>query len=166
MRRTVVFVLLASAFVFGGCDMFRKMAGRPTSDEIERRKVEISRRQAEIEAMKIEQKQVADSLAMLDSLRSMCDKVKHLSDIGDLYTVDLEARYYIIVGSFRKAGNAETMIRKASGAGYVPVLISFRNGLQAVGVSPTDRLSDALLSLKAVKREDFCPPDVWVLVNR
>ncbi len=166
MRRTVLLALLLSVFVLGGCDMFRKLAGRPTSGEIERRKVEISRRQAEIEAMKVEQKQAADSLALLDSLRSMCSKVKHLEDMGDIYTTDLDARYYIIVGSFRKGSNAEAMIKATTAAGYLPVLISFSNGLSAVGVSPTCRLEDALLSLKAVKKEDFCPSDVWVLVNR
>lgn len=166
MNRSVIFILLASVFILGGCDMFRKLAGRPTSREIELRKTEIARRNTEIKALKLEQKQVADSLALLDSLRQQCSKVKHLSDMGGIYSTDLDSLYYIIVGSFRKDSNADAMIRKTASAGYVPVLISCRNGLNAVGISPANRLEDALLSLKAVKREDFCPSDVWVLVNR
>lgn len=86
--------------------------------------------------------------------------------MGGIYTTDLNSAYYIIVGSFKKTSNAETMIRTATAAGYVPVMISCKNGLTAVGVSPADRVEDAMLSLQAVKREDFCPDDVWVLVNR
>lgn len=166
MKKSVIFVILMSVLLVSGCDMFRRMAGRPTSEELELKKVEIERRNAMIEAMKAEQKQVSDSLAMLDSLRQMCSKMLWLKDMGGIYTTDLDAGYYIIVGSFRNQGNADAMIKSASDAGFVPVRISFRNGLDAIGVAASSSLEDALLSLKSVKREDFCPPDVWILVNR
>lgn len=165
MKKAVIFAILMSAFVLGGCDMFRKMAGRPTSEELDLKKMEIARRQAQIEAMKVEQKHVADSLAMLDSLRKMCGKMLWLEDMGGVYTTDLDAKYYIVVGSFKKHSNADAMIRAASEAGFVPVRISCKNGFDAIAVAPASTLEDALLSLQSVKREEFCPSDVWVLVN-
>jgi hypothetical protein len=54
----------------------------------------------------------------------------------------------------------------AKDAGYKPALISFgKGGLIAVGVSPVNRLSDAFTALNGVKKEKFCPKDVWILVN-
>ena len=118
-----------------------------------------------VEALKQRQKACEDSLALVDSIRRMETAVRSLSEVGDLYTTSLDHRYYIIVGAFLKEANADAMLKTASDAGYVPVKIAL-NGFVAVGVSPADRLGDAFLSLKSVKREDFCPPDVWILVNR
>ena len=38
-------------------------------------------------------------------------------------------------------------------------------GHYVVGVSPVNRLQDALAALHEVKKETFCPKDVWILVN-
>ena len=43
MKRTVLFLLLASLFALTGCDFLRSLAGRPTSEDIERMKLEIIR---------------------------------------------------------------------------------------------------------------------------
>lgn len=166
MKKSVFVCLVLLVLSVSGCDMFRRMAGRPTSEELELKRMEIARRQKEIELMKIDQKKQADSLAVLDSLRRMCGAVLNVSELGGVYTTALDSRYYVVVGAFRKQGNADALISRVSDAGYLPVSISFRNGLNAVAVAPSDRVSDALLSLKAVKREDFCPEDVWILVNR
>lgn len=165
MGKSVLLGVALSLCLFTGCDMFRRMAGRPTSDEIQLRKMEIDRREKEIELMKVEQARIADSLAMLDSVRNLCGNVLNISDLGGVYTTDLSSRYYIVIGAFKRQSNAMMLVEKATEAGYLPVFISFKNGLSAVAVSPSDRLVDALLSLKAVKREDFCPEDVWILVN-
>ena len=36
MKRTVILALLLSAMLFSGCDMFRRLAGRPTAEELDR----------------------------------------------------------------------------------------------------------------------------------
>lgn len=165
MRKIVVLTLLSAMFLASGCDMFRRIAGRPTSAEIEARRQNIEVENAKIEALKKRQQEQADSLAVVDSIRRMETDVHTLSEIGELYTTALDHRYYIIVGSFRKDSNAEAMLRQASDAGYVPVKIAFP-GYTAVGVCPADRIEDAFLSLKSIKRENFTPSDVWILVNR
>lgn len=165
MRKIVVLTLLAVMVLASGCDMFRKIAGRPTSSEIEARRQKIEVENAKIEALKKRQQEQADSLAVVDSIRRMETDVHTLSEIGELYTTTLDHRYYIIVGSFRKESNAEAMLKQASDAGYVPVKIDF-SGYTSVGVCPADRIEDAFLSLKSIKREKFTPSDVWILVNR
>ncbi len=165
MKTEIVLALAVVMFISTSCDMFRKIAGRPTSDEIEARRSEIVRANEKIAALKQRQKACEDSLALVDSIRRMETAVRSLSEVGDFYTTSLDHRYYIIVGAFLKEANADAMLKTASDAGYVPVKIAL-NGFVAVGVSPADRLGDAFLSLKSVKREDFCPPDVWILVNR
>ena len=163
MKTNVVLAIVSVLLVCSSCDMFRKIAGRPTSDEIEARRSEAVKKDAMIEALK--QRQQADSLAIVDSIRRMETDVLSLSEIGDLYTTTLDHRYYIIVGSFRNGANAEAMLKTASDAGYVPVRIQF-GAYTAIGVSPADNIEDAFLSLKSVKRESFSPSDVWILMNR
>lgn len=165
MRKSILPILLLSVALLGSCDTFRKIAGRPTSGELELKRLKIEAQQAEIEALKAEQKKLTDSLAMVDSLRQLSGTVLNLSELGGLYTTSLDFKYYIIVGSFRNRGYAENLLTNVAGYGYTPVLICFRNGLFAVGISPVNRVEDAVRSLKSVKEEEFCPPDVWILVN-
>ena len=165
MKTNVVLAIVSVLLVCSSCDMFRKIAGRPTSDEIEARRSEAVKKDAMIEALKQRQQAQADSLAIVDSIRRMETDVLSLSEIGDLYTTALDHRYYIIVGSFRNGANAEAMLKTASDAGYVPVRIQF-GAYTAIGVSPADNIEDAFLSLKSVKRESFSPSDVWILMNR
>lgn len=165
MRKSVFLILFLSALTLCGCDMFRKIAGRPTSDEIELKRLRIEAQQAEIEALKEVQRRLTDSLAMVDSLRQLSGTVLNLSELGGLYTTSLDFKYYIIVGSFRNRKYAERLLTKVAGYGYSPVLICFRNGLFSVGISPARRVEEAVKSLRVVKNEEFCPPDVWILVN-
>ena len=170
MNRTVISVLLASALLFSGCDMFRRMAGRPTAAELDRMRAEMmaekeAEHQARIDSLRRVEKMLADSLSVLDSLRQMNGTILNPSDMGGLFTTRLEARYYIVVGSFLDRSNAEVFLGKVSASGYVPTLINFRNGFNAVGIMPSDNLRDVLNSLRQVKAETFCPDDVWILVN-
>lgn len=153
-----------------GCDFFRKLAGRPTSEDIENRKLEIimaqeALEQARLDSLRREQKIVQDSIAALDSIKQQGGTILNPSRLGGLFATKLEARYYIIVGSFRHRANAEILLGKVAELGYSPAMICFRNGMMAVGLCPVNTLPDALISLKTVKAEPFCPKDVWILVN-
>ena len=41
MRKTILLLIAASLFVVTGCDFFRSLAGRPTSEDIQAKKIEI-----------------------------------------------------------------------------------------------------------------------------
>jgi hypothetical protein len=169
-------ILMVAMMSLTGCDFFRSLAGRPTSEEIQAKRLEILRAQEVIEEARLDSLRRAkqaildsiaalDSLATLDSIRQQGGTILNPSKLGGLFATKLETRYYIIVGCFRQRTNAELLLNKASERGYSPALISFRNGMIAVGLCPVNTIADALASLRDVKEEPFCPTDVWILVN-
>lgn len=153
-----------------GCDMFRRMGGRPTAADLERLKLEKlaaeeAASQRRIDSLARVQAEKEDSIAILDSLAQMKGTILNPSEMGGLFTTRLDSKYYIVVGSFRSRHNAETLFEEVSGKGYVPILVNFRNGFNAVAISPSNNLRSVFNSLKRVKEESFCPADVWILVN-
>lgn len=172
MRNAYIAAAFALMLMLTGCDFMRKLAGRPTSEDLELKRVELLRAeeaalQARLDSLRnVEQKMLQDSLNALDSIRQLGGSILNPASLGGLFATKLEARYYIILGSFKTRANAERLFNIAKDAGYRPALISFgKGGLIAVGVAPVNRLSDALSALNDVKKESFCPKDVWVLVN-
>ena len=178
MRRKIMILLLGvSLFAVTGCDFFRVLAGRPTSKDIETKKMEILRAEqtAALETERIAEmarveeerllKMTQDSLAALDSIRQSGGSVLNPSKLGGLFSTKLEARYSVIIGAFMFRSNAESLFKKAKAAGYAPTLISFNNGMIAVGVCPVNTIFEAKEAMMKVKKERFCPKDVWILLN-
>lgn len=176
MRKTGLLLLVMTLLLTTGCDFFRKLAGRPTSVELEARKLEILRieeaeHQARLDSIKREHQMMLDSiarldsLAVLDSIRQVGGSVLNPSSLGGLFSTKLESRYYVVVGSFRSRDNAEKMYRRVAAKDYNPALISFRNGLIAVGVCPANTIKEAHSALMNVKKEKFCPEGAWILRN-
>ena len=171
MKRFLQILLILSLSVpLTGCDAFRRLAGRPTSAELEQRRMELlaqreAEHQARIDSLRIVEKALADSLATLDSLKQISGTVLNPTKIGGLYTTKLDYRYYIIVGAFQQRSFAERLLTRVQNAGYVGTLISFRNGYNVVGICQSDDLNKINASLRKVREEPFCPSDVWVLVN-
>lgn len=172
MKKLYILVALSLCLMLSGCDFMRKLAGRPTSEEVEMMRIEILKAeeaalQARLDSLRmVEQKMLQDSLDAIDSIRQLGGSILNPAKLGGLFATKLESRYYIILGSFRSRANAEALFTVAKDAGYKPALITFgKGGLIAVGVCPVNKLSDALAALNDVKKETFCPKDVWVLVN-
>ena len=158
MRKSFALLALAALFTLTGCDFFRTLAGRPTSEDIEVRKLQMLRaeqalHQARIDSLKRQEEMLRDSLARLDSLAALDSihqaggSILNPSAMGGLFATKLEYRYHIIVGSFRTRSNAEKLLGTASERGYSPMLISFRGGLMAVGVCPCNTLVEASQAL-------------------
>lgn len=172
MKRSYIFLAIAVMLTVTGCDFFRKLAGRPTSEDIESMRLELLRAeeaavQSRIDSLRnAEQMMIRDSLNALDSIRQQGGSIRNPAALGGLFATKLEARYYIILGSFGVRANAEALFDKVKAAGYKPALISYGKGnLIAVGVSPVNKITDAHRELKKVKKEPFCPADAWILVN-
>lgn len=166
------FVTLAICVLLAltGCDFMRKLGGRPTSEDIERARVEKllaeeAALKASLDSLKAEKQSVQDSIDALEQFVQQGGTVLNPSKLGGLYTTKLQYKYYVIIGAFRARSNAEALFSKAELAGYQPILISFRNGLLAVGLSPADESRNAMQMIKAIRQEPFCPDDVWILVN-
>lgn len=169
MKKLPVIVLLAaSILIVSSCDLFRKMAGRPTSKEIEAKRLLIEKEQLahqnRMDSLKLMQDYISDSLAVLDSMRLSKTALVAARQLSEEMKATLKYRYYIIVGAFGKPENARNFAESARQAGYEATLISYQNGFLAVGVSPSDKLSDAYVSLSKVRDSGFCP-DAWILDN-
>lgn len=170
MKRSIIVLMFVSVVLCTGCDAFRRLAGRPTSVEIEARKAAIeaameAEHQARIDSLRRVEKQMADSLAVLDSLKQMNGTMLEPAAMGGLFTTRLDRRYYVIVGSFMDKGNADYLKKEVEGRGYPVTLINFRNGYTAVGACPSDSIVEAYESLRKIQGEPFSPDDVWILVN-
>ena len=170
MKKIMIVLMGLSLFAVTVCDFFRQLAGRPTSADIEAKRLEIliaeqQAAQARLDSLMKQQQIAQDSLAALDSIAQYGGTILNPAKLGGLFATRLEARYYVIVGAFRVRANAENLLLKAKNAGYEPALISFNTGLIAVGLCPCSNVVDAKDALKKVKTEKFCPKDVWVLLN-
>lgn len=175
MKKYLVLLMMLTVMSVTGCDFFRTLAGRPTSEEVENKRIVLLREeeralQTRLDSLKREEKLMADSLAMVDSV-SILDSIKlirgtiHKSSSLSPYLTELTHRHYIVVGTFSRADFARNMATRVSDRGYEPVVIEFKNGKRAIAVCPVNNIQDAYRSLRQVKEEPFCPPDVWILTN-
>ena len=174
MKKTLIFAL-ALCLTLSGCDFIRTLAGRPTSaqvEELHRQQLaqEEARHQAILDSLERRRQQMADSLAalethLLDSLSQAKGTVLNPSKLGGLYTTKLETQYCVVVGAFRNRYYAERKLKACEKAGYTATIVSFRNGLNAVAVCPSNSLNEALKSLKQLRGTEVCPKDGWILVN-
>lgn len=166
-------LIVLAACLSAGCDMFRSLAGRPTSEDLAvmksetaaREAAEIARRDSLEMALRLE----ADSLAResaLDSLRRMGGLLREPSKLGGLSASSvLSNRYYAVLGSFKDSANATRYMERIRTAGYPAELIVFRTGLTSVGACPENDPAVFLEMLGKIKGESFCPKDFWILVN-
>lgn len=172
MKKSSLLLVLLMLTVFTGCDFLRAVAGRPVSKDIERKRLEIIKAeedalQARLDSIRLEkEKVVADSLAAMDSLASYGVTMTGPDRLGGLAGTELSSRYYIIVGAFRESANARKLFDAASEKGYAPVLISCRSGMIAVGLCPSDNVTELEASYRALRKEAFCPKEAWILVSQ
>ena len=175
MKRTLILALALTTLLAGSCDFVRRVAGRPTAAQVEeirleRMRQEEARHQAILDSMERVRKHLADSIAareafLLDSLSQAKGTVLNPSKMGGLFTTKLEAKYCIVVGAFRNRAYAERKLVKCNEAGYTATIISFRNGLLAVSVCPSDDLNEVVKTLRQLRGTGICPKDGWILVN-
>jgi len=175
MKKTLIWWILAALLLVQSCDFVRTLAGRPTSEQLEQIRLErIAREeaahQARLDSLERVRQHMADSLAaleahLLDSLSQAKGTVLNPSKLGGLFTTKLETKYYIVVGAFRNRAYAERKLNACNAAGYTATIISFRNGLLAVAVCPSNDLNETLKNLKKLRGTTVCPKDGWILVN-
>jgi hypothetical protein len=181
MKKTYIIILLAAAFMLTGCDFFRKVAGRPTSEDIEVKRAEIvrveaqkAREQARQDSIRVAQEQarlaqeqaVKDSLEALTALKEKGCMMYDLTRVKGLLSGELNNRYCVVVGSFKDAANADKFVEKvAKDTLMQPVKLRFRNGMVSVGVCPRNKVAEIAGLIDDVRAKSFCPKDAWILVN-
>lgn len=174
--KKVIIIAMALALTVQGCDFVRVVAGRPTAAKVEairqeQIRLEEERHQARLDSMKKAQQQMADSLAaleayLLDSLSHSKGVLKSPANLGGLGAAELDCKYYVVVGAFRDIANARRKQSACYDAGYPAQIVSFRNGLNAVAVCPSNTLAELMDKFNVLKKNAVCPPDAWMLVSK
>lgn len=149
MKKTLVFAAIAASVVLlSGCDMFRRMAGRPTSADIAEKK-------ALIEHIEYE-KAVQAEKARQDSLEQ--------AHLASLEPVDY--RFSVILGSFKDRSNAEKLAAKVAEKGFKVELKPAPGGLTTVAACPSRTAEEAKEALEQIKAAGFTQSQPWVLEKK
>lgn len=171
MKKSVILLILMSALTVSGCDFFRVLAGRPTSKDIDAKRVQIMRAeeaalQARLDSIRrVEEKVVSDSLTALDSLAAQGVVISDASRLGGLVEESHGPRYRIVLGVFRERDNARKLASQAEAKGFSAQLLDCRRGMIAVGVCPSDKIARTFEDLNRLRSESFCPKDSWILLD-
>ena len=176
MKKSYILLVLVTMMTVTGCDFFRKLAGRPTSDVIEIKRQEMV---ADLEFKAARQKAIEDSLAIVakneaDSIEA-CQYIKEngirmysSASLGGIVLDDetggYVGQYRVIVGSFKDKTNAQKKLAQVESAGeFGSHFIRMRNGMIAVATCPVDQIQNALAGLRELQRIGVCPEDGWIL---
>ncbi|MBR5274482.1 MAG: SPOR domain-containing protein [Bacteroidales bacterium] len=178
MKKNILPALMVLMLTVTGCDFFRMVAGRPTSKDIESKRIEIIKaeeaalqaRLDSIAAVEAEKKKMVqdsvDALAYISENRVNLHDVARLGGIqkDELTDTSSGTRYRVVLGSFKDRGNAEKLMHKVAEAGdFWPHLIVLRSGMVAVAACPSDRIQNVVWGLKELRTHDVCPADAWIL---
>ena len=169
MKKILAISALAALCLLTGCDFFRTLAGRPTSADIAAKRALIERTEQQEAArrdsiQRVEQQILADSLAVMQALSENKKLCPPADRVRGYATASLPYKYFILVGTFSNADNANRVIAAAEKAGLNPVRIPYGR-LIAVGVCPSNSLVQVYHSLEAVREQPFCPKDAWILAK-
>lgn len=169
----IILALALGVVLLSSCDFLRKVAGRPTSAEIAvvREKVaqeEAARAKAvadSIAAVEAARKREADSLAALETLRTVPGLAFSISSLGGIYGARPEGKYMIIVGAFANPAYASKKAASCGQEGYPACIVHFRSGLRSVGICRTDDPVMVTDTLEKLRGSGVCPPKAWILIN-
>lgn len=168
-KKCLKFSLLALCLcLLCSCDLFRSLAGRPTSDQIEQKKVLIALRQkaeqAKRDSLEKARKHVADSLAAIDSIRGCGILLRTPADARGFSSIGLEKKYYLVLGTFSERANAEGFSRKLP-AESDPAIFRLRNGFNVVTACQSDDPIEFLEHLKLLRDSWKISSDAWIFIN-
>lgn len=133
--------------LLSGCDFVRRSLGMPTSDELDAKKTEILKTEAQ---KKAKADSVAKALKMAQDSASM-----KKSDPSKDYL------YYIVVGVFEEKKNAERVYEQISGLVEAPIMKAWA-GMTMVAAGGADTMSEATVILEKIRPT---VPDAWVYKN-
>lgn len=117
----------------------------PTSDDIEKMKMELLEQQREAQEAREREQRVQDSIKLAMELQK--SKVEG---------------YYLVMGCFKEASNAENMMKSLEKMGYSAREIELKTGYAMVAIEGYATFNEALKDLELIGEKDICPYDVWI----
>lgn len=180
MKKSVILLMLAVMTLATGCDFFRALAGRPTSEDIQLKRIEIMKSeeaavQARLDSIarveKEARKVLQDSIDAFAYIKENKVLINNASRLGGISRDELDDRsngdvYRVVLGSFKDKNNALKLMNAVSESGdFMPHLIVMRTGMIAVAACPSARIQNVVCGLKELKDKagELCPADAWIL---
>ena len=140
---------ICAVVVLQGCDWIKGQLGMPTSEDIERMRIEIQQQEMERMAQEAARAQrVADSLALVEAAAA-----QHKSAVDG---------FYVVLGSFKVHKNADALEAIVKKHGYSAEKILMKNGYMMVAIGGFSNFNQAYKELEKIGELDFCPYDLWV----
>lgn len=173
MKKLVNFLLIFSLLSLSGCDFLRKVASRPTSEDLQAKSELIQRRRkAERDSLQLQrmrllemEKRRVDSLRAKRALDSMNVKFSGVFSFGEPTSPRLD-KYTVILGVYRMGYKADSQLRSLKSKGFAPLNICFAGGVRAVALCSSDTLARVSSEILRAKESKVCPKDAWIYVKR
>lgn len=170
MKKLLLFAALAACVALtSSCDLFRTLAGRPTSADIANKQLLIAQlereRAAKADTTALPSVDPASAEAPVQDVPAQGVKPAAEPGLTTCAKVDLPYRYYIIIGTFSMKENAEKLGSKLAADGYPVTLITYQNGSTAVGLCASDDLDEINASMKKAQAAGVCSKDSWIIDN-
>lgn len=164
MKHCIIPALLLCALALSSCDAFRRLAGRPTSEDLQ------YLREARAERIAARRRAIQDSLdrAKADSiaLAAVREALKADSIAAAEAAKPARPRWFVSLGTFSVKENAEKLAQRARDAGYEALVVPQRGTSVAVFVNPTEDRTEAEKTRLRLLKEDFCPGDAQILAKK
>ncbi len=169
MKKTATYILLTAFFLnITSCDFLRRVAGRPTSEDIEAKAKAIGLKQKRMDdSLRLEaqmEKKRLDSLKKIDFIKACGIKFSEVFYYGEPL-VPLEHRFHLVTGVFKTDRMLDRHVADMNAAGYECTLINFAGGARAVAICSTDSIDELSSTVVRAENERATPIDAWVHVN-
>jgi len=172
MKKLIRILLLFSILSTTSCDFLRQVAGRPTEDEVELKRVAIEKHTKAIadsiklvqeKARKIERER-QDSIQGMAAMEEMGVHICYDFRYGKPVK-PLDRKYSVVIGVFRQNATAAKLMISTINKGYYPYLIWFPNEIKTVCICGGNSLSAIADTINVARTAGACPKDAWLYVN-
>lgn len=165
MKKSLVFAsFIAVVMTVSGCDFFRSLVGRPTSEWIAKKAEVIAADKEFRESIEeiIDENETDGAIPEIRGT-SNSSSASGTSVAPDNSGNGLPYNYYVVIGVFSSHDNAKALADKVMAKGYECVLLDWKDNKLAVALNPTNDLAVACSSLDSISQESFCPQDAWIM---
>lgn len=155
--------------MLSGCDFLRKVAGRPTSQELQEKYTRHIERQKAIEdSIRVErelQEKLARELlyrqAGVERLDSMGVKVSSVFSYGTPIN-EIRDRFTVIAGVFKTKSKSDELMATMMKRGYEPYFLNFEGGVRALALMGDDDIHHLADRIQSGFDSAKCPRQIWI----
>ncbi|MCK9625192.1 MAG: SPOR domain-containing protein [Bacteroidales bacterium] len=152
-------VLFITMTLLSGCDFFRSLLGKPTSEDLE---LIAYQKEAAANAKADSINNINNNIIEVDTLIADNERVVESKSIVKQPSSDFNYRYYVVVGSFKNYANAERFSEILLKKNYDVKNFKFKNGYNMVSIFGSIDYYEAHKKLSEIMESEICPDDIWI----